>query len=280
MLNCPSPIQPLFKLVGGKRTSLASLALMFPPRCRTYIEPFVGAGAVFLSINPDRVDRVIINDRNSEFIHLYRFLRDEDNAAEQLVAALDAMAAKPTAETFAYYRKYIGTGAERAARVIYLSKLGFNGLYRVNSKGEYNVPFGKREICPSLFTRANVDKVCKFMQSLDISITNSDFVHRVSDAQLGDVLYCDPPYWATSTTAQFAQYTAEGFSWDDQVRLHNAAVDAAKRGAQVFVSNSNCDAIRQLYQGHEIHEISRSQNVSASPSSRKSVSDIFIRVLP
>jgi len=249
-----APIYPFIKWAGGKRQILKYLIANIPLKFECYYEPFLGGGALFFKLRSmGKIKQAVISDSNKDLINCYLVIRDEVDA---LISRLD------------YYQKYAGdknffydvarklfnkiklnTGleknVEKAALFIYLNKTCFNGLYRVNSKGEFNVPWGGHENS-LLYDYKNLISVSKALKNSDeIKIKCCDYREAVKSAQAGDFIYFDPPYQAT-----FAQYTADSFSEEDQKILAETFRELDKRGCMVMLSNSKSSLIEYLYKDY------------------------------
>lgn len=236
-----SRTRPFLKWAGGKTNSLPRLIQHFPVSFKRYVEPFVGGGSVFLSLRPGVA--ASLNDSNEELINAYKVVRESPG---ELMKRLDRLAARYSEEFFFKVRSSLPSEkVARAARLIFLNKTCFNGLYRTNSKGEFNVSFGKRERCPELYDSENLVEIAERLRKVHLSA--GDFEDLIDSCGEGDFVYCDPPYVPVSPTANFSSYTRDGFSFVDHSRLRDAAERAEKRGAVVFVSNSNSEIVRQLY---------------------------------
>lgn len=262
-------MRPILKWAGGKAGPLSQLVDYFPKAYKRYVEPFVGGGAVFLSL--PRSVRALINDTNPELIDLYCVVRDEPL---RLMRELDRLA-KLYNEDF-YYKlreRAPKDRVKRAARTVFLNKCGFNGLYRLNSGGGFNVPFGQRTQCPALYDRENILSVSRRL--VQCRILNRDFEQVIDRTGRGDFVYCDPPYAPLSRTSNFSSYTAGGFSHADQERLRDACVRASRRGARVLVSNSNARSILKLYADWEVVSIRARRNINSKGKRRGPIREIL-----
>jgi len=277
--------RPFLKWAGGKAWLAPQLVSLIGHPKGTYYEPFLGAGAIFLALNP-KIKKVG-SDLNSELINTWAQVRDD---LESVVSVLQDF--KNNEQFFAAIRAWdrkeggleLRTPAERAARTIFLNKTCFNGLYRVNSKGEFNVPYGRNP-------RANyadvqvLEKVRETLEmNLEIHPSNnqlavSDYKSSADIAGEGDVIYFDPPYEPLKPTSSFVSYQSLGFSKDDQVALRDAAVSAMARGARVIVSNSTADFINEIYSeelGFHKQVVTASRAISASAIGRQKVNEFLI----
>lgn len=258
------------KWAGGKTGLLAQLTTRFPGRFEKYLEPFLGGGAVFLALN-DGVPAVL-NDSNREIIDLYTVVRDR---CDDLLRALDELAGKYSEEF--YYRvrsEVFSDPVQRAARTVFLNKTGFNGLYRQNSKGGFNVPFGKRKRCPALYDEANLIAVGDRFRRAELRC--EDFATTISEAGPGDFVYCDPPYEPLSKTSSFTAYKDGGFSRVEQERLRDICAEAAGRGVMVAVSNSSAAFIKELYRGFDIRTVMAKRAINSKGDSRGEIEEVLV----
>lgn len=259
----PTSARPLLKWAGGKRQLLPTLGRCYPPAFDRYIEPFFGSGAVFFDLAARGLlegRRARLADVNEDLIGCYRVLRDR---VDDVIAALAALERDHRRRGDACYydvrdgrfnpvRLARRSGRRRAytpelaAMLIFLNRTGFNGLYRLNSRGEFNVPAGRYRD-PRICDPAHLRSVAALLATRGITIEVSGFESTLADAGAGDFVYCDPPYAPLSRTASFAHYTAGGFTAFDQRRLQQAVIDACRRGALVLLSNSSAPEIQELY---------------------------------
>ena len=261
--------KPVLKWAGGKSQLISQLIPHFPKDFNRYIEPFLGAGALFFALNPKCP--AIINDANPELYELYLVLRDHP---EPLTKLLDRYQRKYSEDFYYELRaSRLKTPIERAARFIFLNKTGFNGLYRLNSKGEFNVPFGKRKQCPTLYEPENLKRVSERLRKTRIK--NLDFEKVIRMAKKGDFIYCDPPYSPMSRTSSFNSYMANGFSHTEQIRLKEACEEASKRGAIVAISNSSAPLILDLYQDWRIHLIKARRSINSKSHLRGPIHEVL-----
>lgn len=252
------PVRPLLKWAGGKRQLLQALGGFYPDRFDRYIEPFFGSGAVFFDLFNQgllRGRRVRLADVNPDLIGAYSTLRDRTG---EVIAALEDLAADYRRRgADAYYDvrdlrfnplRAAGQAytPELTAMLIFLNRTGFNGLFRLNRKGAFNVPAG-RYTEPRICDPAHLHTVAAAFRAPGVTIELRSFESTLAEAGAGDFVYCDPPYAPLSRTSSFASYTASGFSTFDQRRLQQAVIDACRRGARVVVSNSSAPEIRSAY---------------------------------
>lgn len=277
--------RPFLKWAGGKAWLAQQLVSLIGHPKGTYYEPFLGAGAIFLALDPNI--KKCGSDLNSELINTWVQVRDN---LENVVSVLQDF--KNNEQFFRAIRAWdrregglaLRSPAERAARTIFLNKTCFNGLYRVNSKGEFNVPYGRNPRA----NYADVQSLEQVRESLQINLRMhpsdnqlavSDYKSSADIAGPGDVIYFDPPYEPLKPTSSFVNYQRLGFSKDDQVALRDAAVSAMSRGARVIVSNSTADFIDEIYSeklGFQKQVVTASRAISASAIGRQKVPEFLI----
>lgn len=271
-----SRAQPFIKWAGGKRQLLPAILSRMPSGMGTYYEPFIGGGAVFFVLDAeDAFDQAIIGDCNPELINAYSTLSD----LTQLETVITLLKGYPYDRTFyEEMRKKKPadlTAAERAARFIYLNRTGFNGLYRVNKKGEFNVPFGKYTN-PTICDEANLRQVSGALRQDRVTCRIGDFEAQVVSAKAGDMVYFDPPYMPLSITSSFTEYMAGGFTLTDQERLARCFKVLADRGVGVLLSNSDTPKVRELYAGFQQDVVSAKRSINAKADRRGPVSELLI----
>jgi len=248
--------QPFLKWVGGKASLLRQLEEFFPHDIDRYIEPFIGGGAVFFHLKHRYPDmRAFLRDGNKELINSYRVVRDRP---EELMRLLDEHSRAFRAEGDGYFyaiRKQhdLTDDLARAARTIFLNKTCFNGLYRVNAKGEFNTPVGSNKN-PNLYSRENLLAASAALQ--DAQLEAQDFRKTVDEARKGDFIYFDPPYLPISAFSDFKRYTLEQFREADQGELARVFRELDAKGCRVVLSNSEHPRTRELYAGFPIHVVS------------------------
>jgi DNA adenine methylase len=254
--------RPILKWAGGKRQLLPQLRRFYPASFGRYIEPFVGSGAVFLDLhNTGLLDgkRVQLSDVNADVIGCYRMVRQAVDAVIDHLCELEAgHRARGAAhfyevrdERFNAQRRAFSSGAERytpelAAMLIYLNRTGYNGLFRVNAHGEFNVPAGRHtslRICDA----DNLRCLSRALRRRGVRLGVTSFAEALTDTGRGDFVYLDPPYAPVSRTAHFTSYTAARFGSDEQSQLQQTVIEIAQRGAHVLLSNSAAPDIRRLY---------------------------------
>lgn len=269
--------KPFVKWAGGKRQIIDKLKKYAPVDFDTYFEPFVGGGALLFELSPKKA---VINDSNQELMNIYEVLCDEDKF-KKMCRALNSYE-KQHSEEFYYELRNKDRNKKtfsklsdytRAARTIYLNKACFNGLYRVNSKNEFNVPFGKKTKV-NTYEGDNLITVSNYLTMNDVKILCCDFEEAVSSAKKGDFIYFDPPY--DSDTSTFNSYTEDGFGKDEQKRLAKVFKELDSRGCYVMLSNHNTHLVNELYKGYNIHVIEAKRNINANAKGRGNVEEVII----
>jgi DNA adenine methylase len=269
-------ITPPLRWVGGKQRLLPTLLPHIPGTGRL-IEPFVGAGAVFL--NAGQRD-LIINDLNRDLVAMYEMLRDAPtDYALRARKLFDGKMHSQEAYLDVRSRFNAANDAkERAVMLLYLNRFGFNGLYRVNKRGEYNVPYGRPTKIPT-FPQEQVLQMAARLEGAKIMC--GDFRDAMKLAIPGDVVYCDPPYASGNEgKPSFTGYTSSGFSNADQMDLVTLSWEAASRGATVIISNHDTPAIRDLYEGMELHEAEVRRSVAANAARRTQTAELIAVLRP
>ena len=270
--------KPFVKWAGGKRQIIDKLLKLSPVEYNTYYEPFVGGGALLFELSPKNA---VINDSNKELMNVYKMI-STDKGYESVVKLLNNYEKKHSEKFFYQIRnqdkdkdKYSKlTPAERAARTIYLNKACFNGLYRVNSKGEFNVPFNKK-LKVNTYDSENMILAYVYFQANNITILNTDFEEAVKDAKKGDFIYFDPPYDSEDDTT-FNNYTETGFGKQEQIRLAKVYKELADKGCYVMLSNHNTTLINELYKEFNIHVITAKRNINSKGNKRGKVEEVII----
>jgi DNA adenine methylase len=263
-----SPAAPFLKWAGGKGRLLPQYTSCFPAKFKNYHEPFLGGGAVFFRLQPPSA---FLSDSNAELIDCYRAIRDETN---EVIAALG----KHRHEKEHYYkvREQIPwelSRAERAARMIFLNRTCFNGLYRLNRQGRFNVPMGSYKnpkICPA-------DRLLAASAALQgARLEHRSFEKVLDHARAGDFAYFDPPYFPLSPTSSFTSYDQEGFRKKEQEKLAEVMSELDRRGVLVMQSNSDCGYIRNLYQGFKMREALAARSINSVSTRRGRISELVI----
>lgn len=269
--------KPFVKWAGGKRQIMNEIMKYIPFNYNTYYEPFVGGGAVFFELAPKKA---VLNDYNSELINVFECIKDEVKF-EKMCNELNHHEANHSEEYYYSIRNIDRdknkfnkiADYKRAARTIYLNKACFNGLYRVNSKNEFNVPFGKKTKV-NTYEGQNLGIVHCILNFNDIKLLSTDFEEAVKTAKKGDFVYLDPPY--DSDTSTFNSYTEDGFGKKEQERLAKLYKELSDRGCYVMLSNHNTKLVRELYKDFNIHVIEAKRNINANGKKRGKVEEVII----
>lgn len=265
-----SPPRPFLKWAGGKSKLIQQYIPYFPRDFKAYYEPFLGGAAVFFYLNPPVAT---LMDINAELVNAYRCVRDN---VEELIKRLEIHQLRHCRDYYYEVRQCPSvTSIESAARLIYLNKTCFNGLYRENSKGEFNVPIGKYKnpkICDPMLLRS----VSAALQYTEINVSPFEAILDYA-SRADDFVYFDPPYYPLSSTSNFTAYSRYSFSQDDQVRLKYVFAELAERGVKVMLSNSDCEFIRKLYSNFNIRSIVASRLINSDVMKRgKKISEVLI----
>jgi len=259
---------PLLKWPGGKRKLVRFLLPLIPQNFLSYYEPFMGSGALFFAMQPARA---FLSDKNAELIATYNEVRDHPGSVIKRLQAL-----KNSEASYYAVRDSIPTRkAARAARIIYLSRLSFNGIHRVNLKGRFNVPYSyKTHVDP-----CDPDKIRTASALLQTArISCEDFETAVASAGRGDLVYFDPPYTTAHANNGFVKYNSKIFTWEDQKRLSDVAHELKKRGCFVFISNADHTSIRNLYREFDLLRIARHSVIAASSEHRRAITECIFHV--
>ena len=263
--------KPFVKWAGGKRQLLNILNASAPSSFGRYFEPFVGGGALLFSRLPESAT---ISDANEELINCYRVIKDD---VDSLIKHLRT---RRNDEEYFYKVRAMNlnrmTAVSRASRFIYLNKTCFNGLYRENQKGQFNVPFGRYDN-PKIVDEQNLLAISDYLKQADVEILCTGYKKALNEAVKGDFVYCDPPYVAMSKTASFAHYLKGGFSLDDQAELAEVVKELTRRGVKVMLSNSNTEVIHELYRDFNLQRIHATRSINCKASGRgKDANEVLI----
>ncbi|MEN9389212.1 MAG: hypothetical protein RLY61_296 [Candidatus Parcubacteria bacterium] len=272
--------KPFVKWVGGKRQLIKQFRAMglyppegFHPIRNAYFEPFAGGAAVFFDLLPHKA---YLSDMNFELVTTYNVIK---NDVESLIKSL-----KKHVYSKEYFLEIRAKKVETlsplqiASRFIYLNRTCFNGMYRVNSRGEFNVPFGKYST-PLICDEVNLRRVAQALQGVEIK--HQDYKEVVKLAKKGDFIYLDPPYHPMSATSSFTSYTKEDFSAKDQLELRDMYLELHKKGCYVMLSNSNADFINQIYgelkgEGVTVHKVEATRAINSKSSGRGKVKEVLV----
>ncbi len=300
-----SVARPFLKWAGGKRQLLPALRDFYPDRFGAYHEPFLGSGAVFFDLAGGLANGgVHLTDVNADLIGCWLRLRDDPDAVVAGLRELEAGYYEAPLDHFYRVRNdefnparseiMNGTGlraeaytADLAARFIYLNRTGYNGLFRLNSTGLFNVPRGRYKN-PRICDEANLRRVSSTLSALSATIEHASFDAVLHCASAGDFVYFDPPYAPLSATAQFTSYTADGFGVEDQQRLQQVLIELAKRKCHVLLSNSTAPQIACLYDGNadaekaglRAHKVPARRAINSKASRRGHVLEYIITNVP
>lgn len=269
--------KPFLKWAGGKQQLLAQYEPYFPPRFNRYFEPFVGGGAVFFHLwNTNRLtEHSFLFDNNQELINACQVVRDHVNELIELLAIH-----KQNHNQAYYYqirnldREDVPLNAiERAARTIYLNKTCYNGLYRVNSNGQFNVPMGSYKN-PQILYKDTLKAASRALQKVQLEVR--DFQSVLDLARPGDFFYFDPPYHPLSRTASFTSYTANNFQEADQRQLAELFAQLSAKECFCMLSNSYTPLIRQLYQKYRIEIVQANRAINSVASGRSRINEVLV----
>lgn len=258
--------EPLLKWTGGKRWLAPTLAEMLRTSSFSrYFEPFCGGAAVFFHLQPARA---VLSDTNAELINCYMQVK---HRPEGVITALRQWE-NSSERYYAVRKSQPRSPAKRAARVIYLTRLSFNGIFRVNQLGRFNVPYGQR----THSVPADRDRIIAASKRLRMArLVVSDFEAAAAEAKRNDVIYFDPPYTVAHGDNGFVKYNEKILLWDDQIRLAQVASLAASKGCKVIVSNADHPAVHELYEGFHLKRVQRSSVMAASASFRRPITEVL-----
>ena len=260
---------PFLKWAGGKRSLLPQIAEVLPERINNYYEPFLGGGAVFFSLADKIQGHAILSDLNEGLIHSYRMVRD---FPLQVIDELEMHKELHCKEHYYNTRVIMResscpTSIQEAARFIYLNKTCFNGLYRVNSSGQFNTPMGSYK-SPNICDKVNLLKVSDALEGVNLQCQS----YQALRPRRGDLIYCDPPY-----TGQFTQYTIDGYDVNTEFRLAGTCETWRERGARVIISSGDVEVSRSMWEkSYKITEVMAARSISCKGSGRKKVAELLV----
>ncbi|HXI69082.1 MAG TPA: Dam family site-specific DNA-(adenine-N6)-methyltransferase [Verrucomicrobiae bacterium] len=255
-------LKPLFRWAGGKRRLLSQILPLIPKKYNHYYEPFCGGAALFFELNPANAT---LGDTNEELINCYKQVKA---SPEEVIAALRKLE-NIKADYYKIRGKVPTSLIERAARLFYLMELSFNGIYRVNSSGEFNVPYGDK--ADKKFDFERIRSVSKSFAATQFVC--GDFAMTVKNAKEGDLVYFDPPYTVAHGNNGFIQYNERIFSWAGQIRLAKLAEKLAQRGCYVIISNAAHASIAEIYSSFKTQTVVRHSAVGGLPKARKHIAE-------
>ena len=269
-------LSPILKWVGGKRQLLSEIIPLIDESCDNYVEPFIGGGAVLFRLQPKKA---IINDYNTELINVYRTVRDD---LDGLVALLKEHEKYNSSDYYYEVRALDRTpdfdkmsNLEKAARIIYLNKTCYNGLYRVNSLGQFNSPYGKYKN-PNIVNEVVLRAISKYLNGNEISIRSGDYKDVLNDIEKNSFVYLDPPYMPISSSSSFTGYTEGGFGYDKQVELKEECDKLNSKGVHFLQSNSDCEEIRELYKDYRIKVVKAKRAINSDAKKRGQINEVLI----
>lgn len=268
-------LAPILKWVGGKRQLLNDILPLVPTK-GIYIEPFLGGGAVLFSRQPKKA---IVNDYNSELMNVYQVVK---SSHEKLIQILQTHCFNNSEEYFYKIREIDRTVQyrelsiiEKAARIIYLNKTCYNGLYRVNSSGYFNSPYGKYKN-PNIVNAPVIRAMSKYFNENDITLLQGDYKEALKKAKKGSFVYLDPPYMPISSSANFTGYTENGFGYKQQEELKKECDKLRDKGIRFLQSNSDCPEIRELYKDYTIKNVQAKRAINSNSSKRGEINEVLI----
>jgi len=269
-------VAPVLKWVGGKRQLLEALTPLLPERYEVYCEPFLGGGALLFDRQPAMA---YVNDVNVELINVYEVIKAD---VEALIADLSAH--KNEAEYYYAVRDWDQdddsyarlTPVERASRIIYLNKTCYNGLFRVNSAGKFNTPFGKYKT-PNIVNAATLRAVSRYFREADVRFSTADYEEVLEPLPENAFVYLDPPYFPVSDTANFTGYTKGGFNKNAQIRLKECCDRLNEKGIKFMLSNSAAPFITELYREYRVEIVQAKRAINSVSSKRGDVDEVVVR---
>ena len=264
---------PIVKWVGGKRQLMFELLKNMPETYNRYFEPFIGGGALFFELQPQNG---YISDMNEELINLYSVVRDDvynliDDLNKHKISKEYFLKIRNIDRTEKYNKL---SDIQKASRFIYLNRTCFNGLYRVNSQGQFNVPFGNYKT-PRIVDTENLINCSKLLKNTEICC--ADFSEILKKVQKGDFVYFDPPYVPLNETSSFTSYTKYGFDLDMQFKLRDVCDELDSMGVMFMLSNSDTKLVNELYSNYEIKKVFASRAINANGNGRGKITEVLVR---
>lgn len=268
-----SETYPIVKWVGGKRQLMFELIKNMPKSYNRYFEPFIGGGALFFELQPEQA---YISDMNEELINLYSIVRDNvyeliDDLSKHEVSKEYFLEIRNIDRTEQYTEL---SDVERASRFIYLNRTCFNGMYRVNSQGQFNVPFGHYKN-PRIIDENNLLNCSELLKKTEIKC--ADFSEILTKVKKGDWVYFDPPYVPLNETSSFTSYTKDGFDIDMQFKLRDVCDELDTMGVKFMLSNSDTKLVNELYANYEIKKVFASRQINANADGRGKITEVLVR---
>lgn len=272
-------VAPVLKWVGGKRQLIEDIEPLIPKKISTYVEPFLGGAAILFHLQPKKA---IINDFNAELMNVYKVIEENPNA---LIAILEKHQEFNSEEYYYEIRSLDRipdykelSREEKAGRILYLNKTCYNGLFRVNSSGQFNAPYGKYKN-PAIVNDVTIKAVSNYFNSANIKFLNGDYKEALKGLRKGTFVYLDPPYMPVSSSSNFTGYTENGFGYEKQVELRNECLKLNKRGIKFLQSNSYTPEILELYSDSSVFTIKVVQakrSINSKSDKRGEISEVLI----
>lgn len=270
----PSVARPILKWAGGKSKLVPRILALLPERISTYHEPFAGGAAVLFALaSQARFKRAVLSDKNRELVDVYKAVKRD---VEAVIRQLRHYEQRHCRDFYYATREQSPSkldAIERAARLIYLNKTGYNGLYRVNQSGQFNVPMGRYKN-PTICDPERLRAAARALKH--VKIETNDFERASARAEKGDAVYFDPPYVPLSKTSSFTAYHHEAFGDDEHERLAQAFARLTERGVSAVLSNSNTPLTRKLYAGFEVSQVLVARAINSKSSLRGEVSELLV----
>ena len=272
-------VAPVVKWVGGKRQLLPEIKKYIPKKFTTYYEPFMGGGAVLFELQPNKA---IVNDVNEELINLYTVIKE---FPEELIEELKKHAEFATDSEYFYKIREkdrniieytLMSNVEKAARIHFLNKTCYNGLFRVNKAGEFNAPFGRYKN-PDVVNEITIRAVSKYFNEANIEFRNTDFQEALKGIRKGSFVYFDPPYDPVTDSANFTGYSKGGFDRNEQERLKKVCDELNKKGIKFLLSNSATSYIKDLYKDYTIEVIKAKRAINSNGDLRGEIDEVLVR---
>lgn len=272
-------VAPVLKWVGGKRQLISEIDSLIPKSISTYVEPFVGGGAVLFHLQPKKA---IINDFNKELMNVYQVIKDNPDGLLEVLKKHKEL----NSEDYFYKIRSLDRGddyenlsnEERAGRIIYLNKTCYNGLFRVNRAGFFNTPYGKYKN-PSIVNEVTIKAMSKYFNSANIKFLTGDYKEALKGLRRGSFVYFDPPYMPISSSSNFTGYTEIGFDYEKQVELRDECLKLHNKGIKFIQSNSYTPEILEMYSDSSVFNIKIVQakrNINSQSDKRGEISEVLI----
>lgn len=270
-------LTPILKWVGGKKQLLSEITPLIPKKITTYVEPFIGGGAVLFNLQPKKA---IINDLNKELINTYKVVKESPRELLELLKIHD----KNNCEDYFYEIRALDrtnnfeniNNIEKAARVIYLNKTCFNGLYRVNKAGLFNSPYGKYKN-PNIINESAILAMSDYFNNNNIKIIQGDYKNALKGLKKNTFVYFDPPYMPISTSSSFTNYTKTSFNEKEQIELKKECDKLDNKGIKFMLSNSDHPLIRELYKDFDIKIVKAKRSINSKGNSRGKINEILVK---